>query len=53
LSFLGDGEFDVIIVRDGAVPRQMITESATMRAADRVNVPLLPRGGFALRFTKR
>jgi alpha-glucosidase len=53
LSFLGEGEFDVIIVRDGAVPRQMVTESATMRAADRVNVPLLARGGFALRFTKR
>ncbi len=53
LSFLGDGEFDVIIVRDGAVPRQMVTESATMRAVDRVNIPLLPRGGFALRFTKK
>jgi alpha-glucosidase len=53
LSFLGDGEFDVIIVRDGAVPRQMVTESATMRAADRVNIPLLPRGGFALQFTRR
>jgi alpha-glucosidase len=53
LSFLDDGEFDVIIVRDGAVPRQMVTESATMRAADRINIPLLPRGGFALRFTKK
>jgi hypothetical protein len=53
LSFLDDGEFDVIIVRDGALPRQMVTESATMRAIDRVNIPLLPRGGFALRFSKK
>jgi alpha-glucosidase len=53
LSFLEDGEFDVIIVRDGAVPRQMVTESATMRAVDRINIPLLARGGFALRFTKK
>jgi hypothetical protein len=53
LSFLDDGEFDVIIVRDAALPRQMVTESATMRAIDRVNIPLLPRGGFALRFSKK
>jgi len=53
LSFLGDGEFDVIIVRDGALPRHLVTESATMRAVDRVNIPLLPRGGFAMRFTRK
>jgi len=53
LSFLGDGEFDVIIVRDGALPRQMVTESATMSALDHINIPLLPRGGFALRFMKK
>ncbi len=53
LSFLGDGEFDVIIIRDGALPRHLVTESATMRAVDRVNIPLLPRGGFAMRFAKR
>lgn len=53
LSFLGDGDFDVIIVRDGALPRQLVTESATMSALDRINIPLLPRGGFALRFTKK
>jgi hypothetical protein len=53
LSFLGTGEWDVVILRDGAVPKQVVTESALVRPVDRINIPLLPRGGFALRFTKK
>ncbi len=53
LAFLGEGDFDVVIVRDGSGPRRMVTEAATMRALDRINIPLLGRGGFALRFTRK
>jgi alpha-glucosidase len=55
LSFLGqdDREWDAIIVRDGALPRQMVTESATVRPQDRFTIPLLARGGCALRFRRR
>ena len=54
LDFLGDsGEWDALIVRDGAVPRQVVTEAATVRAVDHFNIPLLPRGGCALRFRRR
>ena len=53
LSFLVEGEYDAVILRDGAVPKQVVSESALMRPVDRVNIPLLPRGGFAMRFTKK
>ncbi len=53
LSFLGEGEYDAVVLRDGAVPKQVVSESALMRPVDRVNIPLLARGGFAMRFTKK
>ena len=54
LSFLGEGgEFDAIILRDGAVPRQIVSEATMVRPADHINIPLLGRGGFALRLTRK
>jgi hypothetical protein len=53
LSFLGTGEWDAVILRDGAVPQQVVTESAMVRPVDRINIPLLARGGFAVRITKK
>ena len=54
LSFLGNtAEWNAIILRDGAVPRQVVSEATMVRAADRINIPLLARGGFALRVTPK
>ena len=53
LSFLGEGEYDAVILRDGAVPKQVVAETALMRPVDHVNLPLLPHGGFAMRFTRK
>ncbi len=53
LSFLGEGDYEAVILRDGAVARQVVPESALMRPQDHINIPLLPRGGFAMRFTKK
>lgn len=50
LSFLGDGEWTLTMVRDGGAPRHLLSESATVRGRDRFNVPMLPRGGFLMRF---
>jgi alpha-glucosidase len=53
LSFLGGGEWDAVILRDGAVPQQVVAEAALVRPVDRINIPLLGRGGFALRLTRK
>jgi hypothetical protein len=53
LSFLEAGDWEAIIIRDGAEPRRLVTEAAPVGAADRINIPLLPRGGFAVRFTRK
>ena len=52
LSFLGAGEWTLTMVRDGGAPRQLLSESTTVRALDRFNVPMLARGGFLMRFTR-
>jgi hypothetical protein len=52
LSFLGEGEWTLTMARDGGTPRHLQTESATVRPVDRFNVPMLPRGGFLMRFTR-
>jgi hypothetical protein len=52
LSFLGEGEWTLTIVRDGGAPRQLLSESATVRALDRFNVPMLSRGGFLIRIAR-
>ena len=52
LSFLGEGEWTLTMARDGGAPRHLQTESATVRPADRFTVPMLPRGGFLMRFTR-
>ena len=52
LSFLGDGEWTLTMIRDGGAPRQPLSESAAVRALDRFSVPMLARGGFLMRFAK-
>ncbi len=52
LSFLGEGEWTLTMVRDGGAPRHLLSESATVSGLDRFNVPMLPRGGFLMRFTR-
>ena len=52
LSFLGEGEWALTMVRDGGAPRHLLSESTAVRALDRFNVPMLPRGGFLMRFKK-
>ncbi len=44
LSFLGDGEWTLTMIRDGGAPRQLLSESATVRAVDKFNVPMLAQG---------
>ena len=39
LSFLGQGEYDAVILRDGAVTKQVVSESALMQPVDRVEHP--------------
>ncbi len=54
LSFLGNtADWNAIILRDGAVPRQVVSEAAVVRAADSINIPLLGRGGFALHISPK
>ena len=53
LSFLGDGEWTLTMIRDGGAPRQTLSESAAVRALDRFSVPMLARGGFLMRFAKQ
>ena len=49
LSFLGNtADWNAVILRDGAVPHQVVSEAALVRAVDHMNIPLLARGGFAL-----
>jgi len=52
LSFLGEGEWTLTMIRDGGAPRQLLSESATVRGVDRFNVPMLARGGFLMRLSK-
>ncbi|MBK5299148.1 MAG: glycoside hydrolase family 97 C-terminal domain-containing protein, partial [Vicinamibacteria bacterium] len=52
LSFLGEGEWTLTMIRDGGAPRHLLSESATVSGLDRFNVPMLPRGGFLMRFTR-
>jgi hypothetical protein len=53
LTFLGEGLYEGLIIRDGGASRHVLTEAAELRANDRLNIQLLPRGGFALRFTPK
>ena len=53
LSFLGEGEWTLTMVRDGGAPRDLLPESATVRSVDTFNVPMLARGGFLMRFVRR
>jgi hypothetical protein len=53
LSFLGRGEWDLTMVRDGGAPRHLVSEAAVVRPVDRFNVPMLPRGGFVMRLRQR
>lgn len=52
LSFLGSGEWALTMARDGGAPRHVLSEAATVRAVDRFSVPVLPRGGFLMRFVQ-
>jgi hypothetical protein len=52
LSFLGDGEWTLTMVRDGGAPRHVLPETATVRALDRFSVPMLGRGGFVMRLVQ-
>jgi len=52
LSFLGDGDWTLTMIRDGGAPRHLLSESANVRAVDKFNVPMLGRGGFLMRFAR-
>ena len=53
LSFLGRGEWDLTMVRDGGAPRHLVSEAAVVRPVDRFNVPMLARGGFVMRLRQK
>jgi hypothetical protein len=46
LSFLGEGEYALDLITDGAQPRTIAGATRRVRRADRVPVTMLPRGGF-------
>ena len=52
LSFLGDGDWTLTMIRDGGAPRHLLSESANVRAVDKFNVPMSGRGGFLMRFAR-
>jgi hypothetical protein len=53
LSFLGEGTWTLTMTRDGGAPGRIQSETADVRAADRFNVPMLPRGGFLMRLARQ
>lgn len=48
LSFLPEGEYDLLILRDGADNRKIETEKITYRSGSPLEIKLLPYGGFAI-----
>jgi len=53
LSFLGDGEYNAVLVRDGAVGDAAVeVGDAIQRRRDVLTIELRPGGGFLARFSK-
>jgi hypothetical protein len=46
LTFLGPGTWTATIIQDGAGDREFASRTATVRSADRLEVPMRARGGF-------
>ena len=53
LTFLGVGAWQMTLIQDGATDREFAARTASVAAADVVEVPMRARGGFVMRFTRR
>lgn len=49
LSFLGEGNYYAILVKDGATIKEQITETLVVTKETTLDLPMLATGGFALR----
>jgi Glycosyl-hydrolase 97 C-terminal, oligomerisation len=52
LGFLGEGGWQLTAIGDGAGERSFVADTRLVSAGDRLDVPMRPRGGFALRLTR-
>jgi hypothetical protein len=54
LSFLGDGEYNSVLVRDGvASDAVVVVANAKQKRGDMLTIELHPGGGFLARFSKQ
>jgi len=52
LSFLGEGEYQVNIIKDGADPASFDFSEATLDASNPLELSMLPKGGFVVTLTR-
>jgi hypothetical protein len=46
-SWLGQGKYELTLIKDGAEPRKLATEKQTFESGQELTVKMLPYGGFA------
>ncbi len=51
LSFLGEGEFDMLLIKDGEKSREFSIEKRSVQAIQSLDVEMLKYGGFVIRIT--
>lgn len=52
LSFLGEGEFNMLLIKDGETSREFSIESCSMHSDQSMEIVMPAYGGFVARFTK-
>ncbi len=52
LSFLGEGEFEMLLIKDGETAREFSIEKRSVTSDQSLNITMSEYGGFAARFIK-
>ncbi len=53
LSFLGEGRFGALVVRDGDAAAAVVVEDKTVESGDAIGLEMIDGGGFVARFLKQ
>jgi len=53
LSFLGEGEFNILLIKDGETARDFSFESRTVQSDQSLELTMSEYGGFVARLTKK